>query len=210
MLTSIDKLSPDAIIHFRKTGESDVIPVHAQRMIIQLDRAINLLRVKFSVSRAAAELMKEFPELSYSVAKERVADAVNYFHHNMKVSNQAWDQLYADRFDELAHRCELKGDMMEARRNRIYAHKLRTERNEDVFAIDGIQPVKMMISPNITAERLGLEEFNLKEMWKDTKIMISKFDINSKEKNKVIREAALGLGMDTVDADFVNIDDDDK
>ena len=209
MLASVDKFSTDAIVHFRKTGESDVIPVHVQEMIIQLERAHNLLRVKFSVKRAAFELMKEFPQLSYTTAKERIADSINYFHSNIKVSNEAWDQHYADVFDELAHKCERRGEMMEARRNRIKAWELRTKRNEDIIDIDSIQPITMIISPDVTPERLGLKKQNLKKLWNQSKEMIKGFDLNKEEKNKLIREAAYTLGEKPVDADFEDIEEND-
>ena len=207
MLTSVDKFSTDAIVEFRKTGKSDVIPVHVQQMILQLEKANNLLKVKYSIRRAAYELMKEYPELSFSTAKERVADAINYFHHNVNVSNQAWDSHYADIFDELAARCELRGDMMEARRNRIKAHELRTIRNEDVIDIDKIQPIKILITPDIAPERIGLKEHNLKQLWVESKEMIKKYDINSEEKNKTIKEVALALGVEPEDIDFEEIPD---
>lgn len=206
MLTSVDKFSPEAIALFMKTKQSDVIPVKVQRMILQLDRANSLLRVKFSITRAAHELMKEFPELAYSSARERIADAINYFHHNIKVSNQAWNQLYADRFDELAHKCEMRGDMMEARRNRIKAHELRTKDNENIIDIDGLEPIKVMISPDVTPERLGLEEQNLKLLWKETTVMIKKMDLNKEEKNTLIREAGMSMGTDPEDVEFEELD----
>lgn len=90
MIDKLEKLDPEIISDFRKNRKSEAIAPALQEYIIHLDRAAELHNLHGNVSRVAKELAKEFPDqISFQTARQRVYDAINYFHLNSNVKNEA-------------------------------------------------------------------------------------------------------------------------
>lgn len=212
-LQEIDKLPIELIQDFRKTRVSRSIPVHMQRYILHLDKAAELFNLKGNVTEICKELMINFPDddLSYSTARLRVFDAINYFHLNNTVRNEAWDHYYADRLEALGKKAEdaydndsdkFAGNIQEARRCYERAHALRTKKDENALDPDALRPKDFLINPDISPERLGLKKQNLKSLWSDTAAFINKLELEDDEKKQLLHESA-----EVIDIDYEDVRD---
>lgn len=116
-LQDIDKIPTEVLQQFRKTRKSMAIPEYLQRYILHLDKAAELFNTKGNINEICRELITAFPDdgLSFTTAKRRVYDAINFFHLNNTVRNEAWDMYYADRLEALGRKAELAFDGMIAR-----------------------------------------------------------------------------------------------
>jgi len=206
-LSDIEKLPVPIIQEFRRTGVSLGIPTELQQYILQLDRAVEIFNVEkeHNISRAARKLMESFPEMAFSTAKTRIYDAINYFHLNNTVKAEAWNNYYADRFEDLGKLALKKFDFTESRRCFERAAEYRKEASQVALNPDAIKPHTFLISPEVTPELLGMTDKSLKKMWIETEQFIDGLPINQKEKNAIKREAALNLNK-TEDAEFEDLE----
>lgn len=206
----LERLHPEIIQNYFNSGNSSGIPPEVISYIEKIDKIPELYRRHGSPSRTAQELKRLYPELfpSQNTARALVYLAINHFHLNSSVKNQAWDNLYADRFDELAQ-IEVKNGNIEAAK-RIYneAHRLRTIRNDDAIDTDKLRPLIQVISPQVTQEMLDIDgDYDLKTMWTDVKGFVNHRlkNVDTEQKRAILREAGKNLNID--DADFEDIDE---
>lgn len=206
----LERLHPEIIQNYFNSGNPSGIPPEVISYIEKIDKIPELYRRHGSPSRTAQELKRLYPDLfpSQNTARALVYLAINHFHLNSSVKNQAWDNLYADRFDELAQ-IEVKNGNIEAAK-RIYneAHRLRTIRNDDAIDTDKLRPLIQVISPQVTPEMLELDgDYDLKTMWTDVKGFVNHRlkHVENEQKQAILREAANNLNID--DTDFEDIDE---
>jgi hypothetical protein len=212
-LKEIDKLPVELIQQFRVTKRSAAIPEYLQRYILHLDKASELFNLKGNIADICKELQLAFPDddLSFSTAKNRVFDAINFFHLNNTVRNEAWDHYYADRLEALGKKAEdaydadsdkFSGNIQEARRCYERAHALRTKKDENAVDPELLKPKDFLINPDTTAERLGLKAKNLKVLWSDSASFIQKLELGNDVKNSLLHEVA-----EVTDIDYEDIRD---
>ena len=208
---TFERLHPDIIDSFLRTGHSDAISEEVQRYIVMLDRVPELQRAYPSISKCAKELVKRYPDFGIheQYARSIIYDAINYFHINNTVRNQAWNNFYADRYEDL-HQILIKSQKFtEAIRCLDRASALRQNNNENAIDVSKIRPIKHVLSTEVTAPMLGLREYNMKTIWverqrrfDEAKQFINELDMISKEeKQRIIKEAALNLNI--TDAEIV-------
>lgn len=205
-----EKLHPEIIQSFIQTGKSEAIPQDVQRFITILDKIPDMHRKFPNISRCAKELMKLYPQynLSFQTAREFIYTAINYFHLNSSVKNEAWNQYYADRAEDLHHICVKMGDMKTAKEYLNLAHEWRQSKKENSIDVSKLVPVKQVLSSKLTPKMLNLNEYNLKTLWSESfKIFkeaaqeIDSYEINSEDKIKLKEEARLNLNIDEEDAE---------
>lgn len=203
-LQQIETLPAEIIQDFRKTGRSLAIPNELQQFIKEVDSVIQIKETeKFdNISRIARELMKLHPSLTFRNARERVYDAYNLFHVNDSVSNDAWDNIYADKMEDLAKICIAQGKEQIAYKAFEKAHEYRTRAENRIKPEDLKAPV-FIISTKIKAEDLGFEKANLKEIAKNINNgeylkMINSFDIDKDERKRILDDAQI------IDAEIID------
>ncbi len=69
-----------------------------------------------------------------------------------------------------------------------------------------IKPHTFLVSPEVKPELLGLKEFNLRTLWKETQTFINDLPIDSRDKNTALRDAAGALNV-IEDVDYEDVDD---
>lgn len=206
-LQEIDKISTELIQQFRRTKKSVAIPEYLQRYILHLDKAAELFNTKGNMNDICNDLMAAFPEdgLSFTTAKRRVYDAINFFHLNNTVRNEAWDNYYADRFEALGRKAEeaydsdpskFSGNIQEARRCYAIAHELRTKKDENAVDPEVLKPKDFLINPDISPERLGLKKQNIKQLWSDASKLINRMELEEEEKQRLLKESAEVIDID--------------
>jgi len=201
-LESLDKLPVEIIQDFRRTKKSAAIPQPIQQYILQLDRAIEIYNYEGNISRAARQLSSDFHgNISFATARSRIYDAIHYFHLNNTVKNEAWNMYYADKMEDLAKLAIQQKNLTEARRCFEKAKSYRTDKQDKTIDPRDIKIKDQVISPDVSAERLGLEKFNLVEIWDETEEIIDNFDIESEHKKRIKKEAAQVIDIEHEEID---------
>lgn len=203
----LQTLPVEIIQNFRKTGKSLAIKDDLKEYIRQLDRAVEIRTAshEHNISRAAKMLQESFPQLTFNLARQRVYDAINYFHLNSSVKAEAWCNYYADRLEDLAKINIAKNNTTEARRCFERARDFRIEASQLSINPDEIKPHVFLVSPEVKPELLGLKEFNLHFLWKETKDFIEELPIDKRDKKSALIDAAGALNVE--DIDFEDMDD---
>ncbi|MCT4602477.1 MAG: hypothetical protein N4A59_06210 [Marinifilum sp.] len=209
----LQKLHPDIIKDYLDTGVSEGIPEEVRKYIDMLDKVPDIHRRCASPTKTAKELQSKFPDIfrSFNTARAIVYAAINHFHLNISVKNEAWDHFYADHLDELARIEAKKGNAEGAKRILLDAHALRTNKDDSGIDADLLKPIVQVISPVVTPQLLDLddEEYDLKTIdveWRKKKIFddTKKFvkDLKGVSENQasiIIKEAALNLNITDVE-----------
>ena len=192
-LERIYKLDPDIIEHFRKTGNSEAISKELQEFILHLDAAARILRCEGNLTRATTKLRHEFPNLNFSTAKGRIYDALNFFYTlDYATSQSVWDNLYADRYEDLAKLCIAANKLEAARRNYDRSYELRSKATA-ANLID-IQAPIFIIDSDISPEEFGYPSRKMYEIAKKDEEgqyvkMISGLNTTSAEKKRILKDA---------------------
>lgn len=203
-LEKLDRLSPEVIASFRETGKSGAIELALQQFILQMD---SVMEIKDSyrfdnVTLIAKELLARRPELKLlRTAKKRVYDAYSFFHVSDSVSNKVWDNIYADKMEDLAHMCIAKGKEETALRAFLEAHRFRTQALNRISPED-LKPPVFIISPNLKPEDFGFEKaslHNIASKYQNGKYaqLIDKLPISDSEKDRLYNDA--GIDIETVE-----------
>jgi hypothetical protein len=201
-----ETLHPDIIRDFLATGESQAISLELQHYIQVLDKIPEVQRQYPSVTKCARELVRIYPQfnLTFHTARQIIYDAINYFHLNSTVKNEAWNNYYADRAEELHNICVKMGDMKTAGAYLQMAHEWRHNPNENLIDSDKIKPSIQVLSPEVTWEMLtGKKETpSLKtiagerlNMFKKAEKEIDSYPINKEQKEQLKNEAARSLNI---------------
>jgi len=205
----LERLHPEIIQNYLDTGNSSGIAPEVIQYIEKLDKIPDLYRRNGSPTRTSRDLMRLYPEVfnHFKTAQAAVYAAINHFHLNATVRNAAWDNLYADRFDELAAIEVKRGNIEAAKRIYTEAHRLRTLRNDDSIDTAKLRPVVQVISPEVTAEMLDIDgNYSMKELWSDVRVFVKHQikNVPDEQKTAILHEA--GKTLNISDADFEDID----
>lgn len=206
-LTAMQKLPIEVIKDFRLNRTSEAIPIKLQVYILEIDRAaeIFLHEHEHNVSRAALKLTETFPDMAHNTARQRIYDAINYFHLNSTVKEEAWNNYYADRMEDMAKFALSKNNLTEARRCMQQAREYRQHAVINSIDPEEFKPHFYLISPEVDAELLNLPNFNLKKLWTETKDFINDLPVDSKNKKDALSDASISLGIGAENTDYEDI-----
>lgn len=202
-LDDLHKIPIEIIQDFRNTGKSSAIPEKLQAFIREIDSASVIIEKQKirNITRAAEALRKVYPDISHNTAKNRIYDAITMLHIGSTVSAEAWNNYYADRLEDL-HDLNIASDNpREARLCLIAAKDMREAAAKQRIDPSLFKPRIQVINVDITANRLGLSEVSLKQLWTDTEDFIGKLPIDKRDKEALLNEAAMNLGV-TEDAEY--------
>lgn len=214
-MTKLEKLeayAPEIINQFLDTGKSLAIEDEMQKFIEQLQWAAEIKHYHGSISQAAKKLAERVRavqniKMSVRLARERIADAINYFHVDLPIAQKVWDMQTADKLEDLAKLMIADDKLDSAGKYLLKANELRKRANEAISNEDLKAPV-FLISDTISHEDLGFEKENLKEIaQKDNdgfylKLINSLEGADPEDKKRLLKDAEIH------DVDFEEIEND--
>jgi hypothetical protein len=195
-LEKLEKLDPALLIHYRQTGESSALSPELKLYVDQLSAAFEIHKELNCVTRAAEKLMIRCPEIkTIHHAKRRVYDAIQFFHVDNNVSNEVWDDFYADYYDRLILLCIADNRFEAAGRYIKEAHALRTKRENRINPED-LQGPTLIVDHRIKAEDLGFVKVDVRQVAIKARNgayiqMIENLPISDKEKKKLFEDAEI-------------------
>jgi hypothetical protein len=196
MHSVIDKLDPKIIQHYRKTGNSAALDDNTKAYIQQIERAMELFKACANVSRAATLLQREFKELSLVTSRKRVYDCINFFHVNNTITNDAWNNFYADRYEAMAQLAAIAGDYKTMLQCTEKAHLCRISKDENKIDPDLLKPVTyIVVSDRNLLERdkkkRDINELKRKYLNKEFESVIEKMPVDDKDKLRLKQDAGI-------------------
>lgn len=197
-LQRLETLPVDIIADFRKKGSSNAIPAELQEYIRDMEKVIEIRDEKKTdnIARLARELVKCRKELTERTAKQRVYDAYNFFHVDDSIASQAWDNIYADKMEDLAKLCIAEGKTETALKAYRDAYRYRQNAAGKIDP-GAFKPVIYIINNRIKAEDLGFQKKNLHKIATKARNgayvkMIQGLPVDEKQKQQMIEDAGLG------------------
>ena len=193
-LEQLQQLSTEILQEFLRKGTSVGISEDLQKYILQINAVPSIIHHNgSSVTRCIAALRRQFPEMTYSQARGIYEDAMNFFYLDTSVTSDAWDNYYADQFDNLARLAIAMDKPGDAIRAFSKAHKLRTRATDRIKPGDW-NPPTFIISDKIRPEQLGFAKQNLYDIARKAesgyyKNLIEGLPISDKEKIRLKVEA---------------------
>lgn len=194
-LDTLEKLAPEVIQNFRETGMSAVISPEMQQYIQELNTALEVSRFTFSVTSAARKIILRHPNLGISTAKSRFYDAINFFHVDCNVTEEAWNAKYADWYDDLAAHCMLAKKLDTALRAKVLAQETRSKVNTGFKPEDFKAPI-LIVTNSLKPEDFGYESKNLHNIatkYQEGKYesFIEKLDVSFEDKKRLKKDAGI-------------------
>lgn len=202
-MTSLEKLEalhPDVINSFLKKGSSDAIDEELQLFIHQLQMAAEVKYYYNSITLASKKLAERVwaeqrIKMSVRLAKERIYDAMNYFHVDNNVAQKIWDMNTADRLDNIALMLIKDDKFDQAAKWTVKANELRKRANEAVNNEEFEAPV-FLFSPELSHEDMGFEKENLKKIAKEDADgyylkLINNLDAEPEDKKRLLKDAGI-------------------
>ena len=197
-LDTLDKLHPDIISAFLTSGKSDGIPKEVQLLLKQIQWAAEIYEYERNISRAAKQLhnrvttIQQIP-IDIRTCKARIYAAINYFNIDNNVSIKIWESNFADKYEDLAKLCALRGDYKTMKECYKEAAECR-RRAAEITEAGRDLGVVFLITPNITPEQLGYAKKSLKEIAKKHNDgfyldLISALPVETIEKKRLLRDA---------------------
>lgn len=206
-LLAVSKLDIEDIQAFLKTRRSVIIPQSLQTYILQLDTVARIIHTnRISVRAAVIQLRREWPDLTMAQARSIYYDGLEYFYHDDQASAAMWDQVYADKFDDIGLLALKSGKENTALRAAELAHKLRTTVRESQ-EYQWKAPV-YLININVKPEDLGYKSQKLADIARraeDRKFaeMIGSLETTDAEKARLLADA----GIKTVEYEKIEEDE---
>ena len=201
MKSEIEKLGsvhPDLITTFLTTGEGEGIPKDVQVFLKQLQWASEIYEYERNITRGARKLKLRIASeqkisLDVRTCMSRINQAIEYFNVDCNVSIKVWENDFANKYEDLAKVCSAKRDYKMQKACMDQALECRRRASEMAEA-DRDLGVVFLISPEVTAEELGFQKKNLKEIAaKHNKgfyvSLIDGLPIESVEKKRLLRDA---------------------
>ncbi len=182
---------------FLKTQKSEVISVDMQDYIVKMDRCSVIINTQgANMTLATEELLRCFPDLSYTQARRIYYDALEYFHVDEPVSAAAWDAIYADQYDKLQALAIASGKLAVAQKCIEKSHKLRTtRRQEQDFRW---QPPTFVINIAVKPEDLGYKSRKIMDIARrredaELRQMIGSLETTPAEKQRLLADAGISV-----------------
>jgi hypothetical protein len=197
-LDTLDRLHPDIISAFLTTGTSDGIPKEVQLFLKQLQWAAEIYEYERNITRAAKLLQTRVTTIQQvyidiRTCKARIYAAINYFNIDNSVSIKVWESNFADKYEDLAKLCAVRGDYKTMKECYREAAECR-RRAAEIAEADRDLGILFLITPNITPEQLGYSKKSLKEIAKKHNDgfyldLINSLPVEIAEKKRLLRDA---------------------
>lgn len=206
-LLAVSRLDIEDIQSFLQTRKSAIIPQTLQTYILQLDTVARIIHNnRISVRAAIIQLRREWPDLTVAQARGIYYDGLMYFYHDEQASASMWDQVYADKLDDIALLALKSGKEATALRATEMAHKMRTTVRE-AQEYQWKAPT-YLIDINVKPEDLGYQTQKLADIARraeDRKFaeMIGSLETTEAEKARLLSDA----GIKTVEYKIVEEDE---
>lgn len=206
-LLAVSRLDIEDIQSFLQTRKSAIIPQTLQTYILQLDTVARIIHNnRISVRAAIIQLRREWPDLTVAQARGIYYDGLMYFYHDEQASASMWDQVYADKLDDIALLALKSGKEATALRATEMAHKMRTTVRE-AQEYQWKAPT-YLIDINVKPEDLGYQTQKLADIARraeDRKFaeMIGSLETTEAEKARLLSDA----GIKTVEYEIVEEDE---
>ena len=115
VIDKLDKIHPDLIAAYLSSGQCEGIPEEVQLFLKQIQWAAEIYEYERNISRAAKQLRvrilaQQHLSLDDRTCRSRIYAAINYFHIDNNVSIKVWEDNFADKYEDLAKLCALRGD----------------------------------------------------------------------------------------------------
>ena len=166
-LDTLDKIHPDLISEFLTTGRCSGIPEDIQKFLKQLQWAAEIFEYERNITRAAKMLRQRINatqqiNIDERTCKARIYAAINYFNIDNNVSIKVWESNYADKYEDLAKLCAVRGDYKT--QEKCYNAALECRRRaSEIAEADRDFGIVFLISPNLTPEELGFQKKSIKD-----------------------------------------------
>jgi hypothetical protein len=197
-LEKLDSIHPDILAEFLASGKSDGIPKDIQLFMKQLQWAAEIYEFERNISRAAKLLRDRIAALQRLTldlrsCKARIYAAINYFNIDNNVAIKVWESNFADKYEDLAKLCAVRGDYKTMKECYKEAADCR-RRAAEITDADRDLGIVFLISPEITPELLGYEKKSLKEIAKKHNDgfyldLINALPVELAEKKRLLRDA---------------------
>lgn len=211
-MTSLEKLEayhPDVISSFLQKGTSDAIEEEMQLFINQLQMAAEVKYYYSSITVASKKLAERVwaqqrIKMSIRLAKERIYDAMNYFHVDNNVAQSVWDLDTADKLQRYAMMLTKDDKFDQAAKWEDRANELRRRANAAISNEDFEAPI-FLFSPDLSHEDMGFEKENLKKIAREDADgyylkLINNLDADPEDKKRLLNDAGI------TDIDFEEIE----
>jgi hypothetical protein len=197
-LDTLDRLHPDIISAFLSSGKSDGISKEVQLFLKQLQWAAEIYEYERNITRAAKLLQTRITTIQQvyidvRTCKARIYAAINYFNIDNNVSIKVWESNFADKYEDLAKLCAVRGDYKTMKECYKEAAECR-RRASEIAEADRDLGILFLITPNITPEQLGYSKKSLKEIAKKHNDgfyldLINSLPVETAEKKRLLRDA---------------------
>ena len=198
VIDKLDKIHPELIAAFLSSGQCDGIPEEVQLFLKQLQWAAEIYEYERNISRAAKQLRirilaQQHLSLDERTCRARIYAAINYFHIDNNVSIKVWEDNFADKYEDLAKLCALRGDYKAQKE--CYKEALECRRRASQIAeASSNMGIVFLFSKELTAEDLGYTSENLKKLASKYNEgyylnLISSLPIEKEEKKRLLRDA---------------------
>ena len=197
-LDTLDKIHPDLISEFLTTGRCSGIPEDIQKFLKQLQWAAEIFEYERNITRAAKMLRQRINatqqiNIDERTCKARIYAAINYFNIDNNVSIKVWESNYADKYEDLAKLCAVRGDYKT--QEKCYNAALECRRRaSEIAEADRDFGIVFLISPNLTPEELGFQKKSIKEIARKNNEgyyinLIDSLPIEKADKKRLLRDA---------------------
>lgn len=197
-LDTLDKIHPDLISAFLVSGKCDGIPADVQLFLKQIQWAAEIYEFERNITRAAKQLRQRINamqklNLDERTCKARIYSAINYFNIDNNVSIKVWESNYADKYEDLAKICAVRGDYKT--QGACYNAALECRRRaSEIAEADRDLGVVFLISPSVLPEDLGYTKKSLKDIAAKHNEgfylnLIGQLPIEKAEKKRLLRDA---------------------
>lgn len=203
MKSSIEKISqlhPDLIAQFLATGSCSAIPVPEQLFLQQLQWSMEIYETDHNISSCARKLRdriaaEQHVQIELRTCQARVYQAINYFCVDNNVAIKVWENVYADRYEDLAAKATEAEDYRTAahcHESALECRRRASEINENASGLG----ITMLFTPEVTPELLGFQSKSLKQIAAKHNQgyysnLIDQLPVDSDEKKRLKKDAGI-------------------
>ena len=203
-LKQLQNLPPQVVgaIVSSRGADTAGLPAEAAQYVWQLSRAYALFTAPDSdgsMLSAAEQLQREFPSISLATARRRVSESVTYMQQPVDNTPEEWYTFYADRMDRLGVQCERAGKWEDARLAYAQALDYRVRAAAGRVDPERIRYRRLLVSPDLQAERLGLDGTGVRELLRRGRQLIEQTALSPKDKERVMHDLELETGIEDVE-----------
>lgn len=169
-----------------------------QHFLKQLQWAAEIFEFERNIKRAASQLRvrilaNQHLSLDLRTCMARIYAAINYFHIDNNVSIKVWESNFADRYENIAKICLMKGDYKTMKACEDAALECRRRASEIAETDKDWAPV-FLISPTLTVEDAGFKKKKLKEIARKSNEgyyinLIESLPVDKEEKKRLLEDA---------------------